>query len=173
VSQESREEIATSLPGAYASRQPVVLLTGEYGSLAREHAYEIRLLQVRHRLAPGAQSMAGIQAAGFGDEALTQTLMPAISGEVLTESCISRHNSFSHFEGSRLPAAKIVERIRAAVGAEISAGDFLPGQRVAATTAPLVLISLQSLYSADPSVASGQERANVTRKAPARKAGRQ
>ena len=56
VIQQSREEIAETLLGAYSSRQPVEPLTQTYRGLTLEDAYEIQLLQVRRWLAtPGAQ----------------------------------------------------------------------------------------------------------------------
>ena len=53
--QQSREEIAETLLGAYSSRQPVEPLTQTCQGLTLEDAYEIQLLQVRRWLATGAR----------------------------------------------------------------------------------------------------------------------
>jgi 2-keto-4-pentenoate hydratase len=55
VIQEQREEIAAALLDAYASRHPVEPLTGKYEGLTLEDAYEIQLIQIRRRIALGAQ----------------------------------------------------------------------------------------------------------------------
>jgi len=55
VIQQSREEIAEILLGAYSSRQPVEPLTEKYEGLTLSDSYEIQLLQVRRWLAAGAQ----------------------------------------------------------------------------------------------------------------------
>ncbi len=53
--QQSREEIAETLLGAYSSLKPVEPLTETYEGLTLEDAYEIQLVQVRRWLATGAQ----------------------------------------------------------------------------------------------------------------------
>ena len=53
--EQSREEIAGMLLGAYTSRQPVEPLTEKYDDLTLEDAYEIQLLQVRRWLSAGAR----------------------------------------------------------------------------------------------------------------------
>ena len=53
--QETREEIAGVLLGAYATREPVEPLTGRYEGLTVEDAYEIQLLQVARWTAAGAR----------------------------------------------------------------------------------------------------------------------
>lgn len=53
--QQSREKIAETLLGAYASRQPVEPLTQTYEGLTLADAYEIQLLQIRRWLDGGAQ----------------------------------------------------------------------------------------------------------------------
>ena len=53
--QQSREEIAETLLGAYASREPLEPLTKTYQGLTVEDAYEIQLLQVGRWLATGAE----------------------------------------------------------------------------------------------------------------------
>ncbi len=53
--QQARQEIADLLLGAYSSRQPVEPLTETYEGLTLEDAYEIQLIQIRRRLAAGAQ----------------------------------------------------------------------------------------------------------------------
>jgi 2-keto-4-pentenoate hydratase len=55
VIQQSREKIAETLLGAYASRQPVEPLTETYEGLTPADAYEIQLLQIRRWLDGGAQ----------------------------------------------------------------------------------------------------------------------
>jgi 2-keto-4-pentenoate hydratase len=54
VDQQTREDIAEMLLGAYSSRTPVEPLTGKY-DLATEDAYEIQLLQVKRWVAAGAR----------------------------------------------------------------------------------------------------------------------
>jgi 2-keto-4-pentenoate hydratase len=55
VEQQTREDIAGALLGAYSSRIPVEPVTGQYDDLTVEDAYEIRLLQVADWTAAGAQ----------------------------------------------------------------------------------------------------------------------
>ena len=55
VIEQSREEIAGMLLGAYTSRQPVEPLTEKYDDLTMADAYEIQLLQVRRWLGAGAR----------------------------------------------------------------------------------------------------------------------
>jgi 2-keto-4-pentenoate hydratase len=55
VKQQTREEIAGALLGAYSSREPVEPLTGQYDDLTLEDAYQIQLLQVGRWLAEGAR----------------------------------------------------------------------------------------------------------------------
>jgi 2-keto-4-pentenoate hydratase len=55
VKQQTREEIAAALLGAYSSREPVEPLTGQYDDLTLEDAYQIQLLQVGRWLAEGAR----------------------------------------------------------------------------------------------------------------------
>jgi len=55
VKQQTREDIAGALLGAYSSRIPVEPLTGQYDDLTVEDAYEIQLLQVAEWTAAGAQ----------------------------------------------------------------------------------------------------------------------
>jgi 2-keto-4-pentenoate hydratase len=55
VKQQTREEIADALLGAYSSRKPVEPLTGQYDDLTLEDAYQIQLLQVGRWLADGAR----------------------------------------------------------------------------------------------------------------------
>jgi 2-keto-4-pentenoate hydratase len=55
VIEQSREEIAEILLGAYTSRQPVEPLTEKYAGLTLEDAYKIQLLQVRRWLSAGAR----------------------------------------------------------------------------------------------------------------------
>jgi 2-keto-4-pentenoate hydratase len=52
---QTREEIAESLLGAYASRKPIEPLTERYGDLTVEDSYEIQLLQVSRWVAAGAR----------------------------------------------------------------------------------------------------------------------
>ncbi len=53
MDQQTREDLAEMLLGAYSSRKPVEPLTGQY-DLTTEDAYEIQLLQVARR-APGSR----------------------------------------------------------------------------------------------------------------------
>jgi 2-keto-4-pentenoate hydratase len=55
VNQQTREDIADELLGAYASRVPVDPLTGRYPDINLEDAYQIQLLQVGRWLADGAR----------------------------------------------------------------------------------------------------------------------
>jgi 2-keto-4-pentenoate hydratase len=55
VDQQTREDIAEMLLGAYSSRTPVEPLTGKY-DLATEDAYEIQLLQVKRWVAASGWS---------------------------------------------------------------------------------------------------------------------
>lgn len=55
MKQQTREDIAGALLGAYSSRIPVEPLTGQYDDLTVEDAYEIQLLQVAEWTAAGAQ----------------------------------------------------------------------------------------------------------------------
>jgi 2-keto-4-pentenoate hydratase len=52
---QTREEIAGALLGAYSSRKPIEPLTGQYGDLTVDDAYEIQLLQVASWVAAGAR----------------------------------------------------------------------------------------------------------------------
>ena len=64
VIQQSREEIAEMLLGAYASRQPVEPLTADSMTGSRvADAYEIQLLQVRRWLAAGSAGSRGTRSA--------------------------------------------------------------------------------------------------------------
>jgi 2-keto-4-pentenoate hydratase len=55
VKQQTREEIAGALLGAYRSKKPVDPLTGQYDDLTLEDAYQIQLLQVGRWLSDGAR----------------------------------------------------------------------------------------------------------------------
>jgi 2-keto-4-pentenoate hydratase len=55
MKQQTREEIAGALLGAYRSRKPVDPLTGQYDDLTLEDAYQIQLLQVGRWLSDGAR----------------------------------------------------------------------------------------------------------------------
>ena len=55
MDQQTREDIAEMLLGAYASRKPVEPLTEQYDDLTVEDAYEIQLLQVGRWVAAGAR----------------------------------------------------------------------------------------------------------------------
>ena len=53
--QQTRDEIAEALIGAYSSREPLEPLSGRYPDLTVDDAYKIQLLQVSHWLAGGAR----------------------------------------------------------------------------------------------------------------------
>src|SRR5271169_1424680 len=55
MDQQTREDIAEMLLGAYSSRKPVEPLTGQYDDLTVQDAYEIQLLQVARWIAAGAR----------------------------------------------------------------------------------------------------------------------
>ena len=55
MDQQTREDIAEMLLGAYSSRKPVEPLTEQYGDLTVADAYEIQLLQVARWTADGAR----------------------------------------------------------------------------------------------------------------------
>ena len=55
MDQQTREDIAESLLGAYSSGTPVEPLTGQYDDLTGPDAYEIQLLQVARWVAVGAR----------------------------------------------------------------------------------------------------------------------